>query len=73
MSGIRPCPLAAFKIGLSSVFPKVTQLDFTGPLQVFTGLPGAEILLIWQNASSRAERLGADADANRHLCGLSAA
>jgi cyclohexyl-isocyanide hydratase len=30
------------------VFPKVTQLDFTGPLQVFAGLPGAIIHLIWK-------------------------
>jgi cyclohexyl-isocyanide hydratase len=26
----------------------VTQLDFTGPLQVFAGLPGAKIHLIWK-------------------------
>src|SRR3954470_24249547 len=30
------------------IFPKVTQLDFTGPLQVFAGLPGATIHLIWK-------------------------
>jgi cyclohexyl-isocyanide hydratase len=30
------------------VFPKVTQLDFTGPLQVFSGLPGATMHLIWK-------------------------
>jgi cyclohexyl-isocyanide hydratase len=30
------------------VFPKVTQLDFTGPLQVFSGLPGATVHLIWK-------------------------
>jgi cyclohexyl-isocyanide hydratase len=30
------------------VFPKVTQLDFTGPVQVFSGLPGATIHLIWK-------------------------
>jgi cyclohexyl-isocyanide hydratase len=35
------------QIGLL-VFPKVTQLDFTGPLQVFAGLPGAKIHLIWK-------------------------
>src|ERR1700712_5949845 len=38
---------APLQIGLL-VFPKVTQLDFTGPLQVFTGLPGAKIHLIWK-------------------------
>jgi cyclohexyl-isocyanide hydratase len=38
---------APLRIGLL-VFPKVTQLDFTGPLQVFAGLPGAKIHLIWK-------------------------
>lgn len=35
------------QIGLL-LFPKVTQLDFTGPLQVFAGLPGARIHLVWK-------------------------
>ena len=30
------------------VFPKVTQLDFTGPLQVFSSIPGAEVHLVWK-------------------------
>jgi cyclohexyl-isocyanide hydratase len=30
------------------VFPKVTQLDFTGPLQVFSSVPGANVHLIWK-------------------------
>src|SRR3954465_5763819 len=30
------------------LFPKVTQLDFTGPLQVLSRLPGATIHLIWK-------------------------
>ena len=30
------------------VFPKVTQLDFTGPLQVFSSLPDATVHLIWK-------------------------
>jgi cyclohexyl-isocyanide hydratase len=30
------------------LFPKVTQLDFTGPLQVFSSVPGANIHLIWK-------------------------
>jgi len=30
------------------LFPKVTQLDFTGPLQVFSSVPGAKIHLIWK-------------------------
>src|SRR3984885_7607545 len=30
------------------VFPKVTQLDFTGPLQVLSSLPDATVHLIWK-------------------------
>ena len=30
------------------VFPKVTQLDFTGPLQVFSSLPDTNVHLIWK-------------------------
>ena len=35
------------QIGLL-IFPKVTQLDFTGPLQVFSSVPGAQVHLIWK-------------------------
>jgi cyclohexyl-isocyanide hydratase len=38
---------APLQIGLM-LFPKVTQLDFTAPLQVFSGVPGAKIHLIWK-------------------------
>jgi cyclohexyl-isocyanide hydratase len=41
---IVPAPL---QIGLV-IFPKVTQLDFTGPLQVFSSVPGAKVHLIWK-------------------------
>jgi cyclohexyl-isocyanide hydratase len=37
----------ALKIGLL-VFPRVTQLDLTGPVQVFSNLPGAELHLLWK-------------------------
>lgn len=30
------------------VFPRITQLDMTGPLQVFSSLPGAEVHLVWK-------------------------
>jgi cyclohexyl-isocyanide hydratase len=30
------------------VFPKVTQLDLTGPAQVFSSVPGAKLHLIWK-------------------------
>ncbi|TCT01088.1 DJ-1/PfpI family protein [Aquabacter spiritensis] len=39
-----PQPL---QIGLL-VFPRITQLDMTGPLQVFSSLSGAEIHLVWK-------------------------
>lgn len=35
------------QIGLL-VFPRVTQLDFTGPLQVFSSVAGAAVHLIWK-------------------------
>jgi cyclohexyl-isocyanide hydratase len=38
---------APIQIGLL-LFPKVTQLDFTGPLQVFSALPGATVHLVWK-------------------------
>ena len=38
---------APLQIGLM-LFPRVTQLDFTGPLQVFSSIPGAQVHLIWK-------------------------
>src|SRR5215470_152733 len=38
---------APLQIGLL-VFPKVTQLDLTGPVQVFSSVPGAQLHLIWK-------------------------
>jgi cyclohexyl-isocyanide hydratase len=46
---------ASLQIGLL-VFPKVTQLDLTGPLQVFSSTPGANVHLIWK----RTEPLASD-------------
>ena len=40
--------LAKKQIGLL-VFPDITQLDMTGPLQVFCSVPEAEVHLIWKN------------------------
>lgn len=34
------------------VFPNITQLDMTGPLQVFSFLPGAEVHLLWKNTDA---------------------
>jgi cyclohexyl-isocyanide hydratase len=39
--------LTPLQIGLL-VFPRVTQLDLTGPLQVFSSVPGAKVHLIWK-------------------------
>jgi cyclohexyl-isocyanide hydratase len=38
---------APLQIGLL-VFPKVTQLDLTGPVQVFCSLPDAKVHLVWK-------------------------
>lgn len=38
---------APLQIGII-VFPRVTQLDFTGPLQVFSSVPGTAVHLIWK-------------------------
>jgi len=37
----------SLQIGLL-VFPKLTQLDLTGPVQVFSGVPGAKLHLVWK-------------------------
>src|SRR6185436_15756043 len=37
----------ALQIGIV-LFPRVTQLDFTGPLQVFSSVPGAQVHLLWK-------------------------
>lgn len=37
----------ALRIGLV-LFPKLTQLDLTGPAEVFGRVPGAEVLLLWK-------------------------
>jgi len=33
------------------LFPGLTQLDLTGPYEVFARLPGAEVHLLWKNAA----------------------
>ena len=40
--------MPARRIGLL-VFPRLTQLDLTGPYEVFTRLPGADVLLVWKS------------------------
>lgn len=37
----------AFRIGFL-VFPSITQLDMTGPHEVFARMPGAEMHLVWK-------------------------
>jgi cyclohexyl-isocyanide hydratase len=39
--------MTQYCIGLLA-FPAMTQLDMTGPLQVFASLPGAEVRVIWK-------------------------
>jgi len=37
-----------FRIGLL-LFPEITQLDMTGPYEVFTKFPGAQVHLVWKS------------------------
>jgi cyclohexyl-isocyanide hydratase len=37
----------SFRVGLL-IFPDIMQLDMTGPYEVFTKVPGAEVLLVWK-------------------------
>ncbi|WP_428484930.1 DJ-1/PfpI family protein [Rhodopila sp.] len=39
--------MASLCIGLLA-FPRMTQLDLTGPLQVFASIPGADVRLLWK-------------------------
>src|ERR1044071_6840282 len=39
---------APFRIGFL-LFPNITQLDLTGPHEVLSQMPGAELHLIWKN------------------------
>jgi cyclohexyl-isocyanide hydratase len=38
---------SAFRIGFL-VFPQITQLDLTGPYEVFAQMPGVELQLVWK-------------------------
>jgi cyclohexyl-isocyanide hydratase len=38
----------SFRIGLL-LFPDITQLDMTGPYEVFTKLPGSDVHLVWKS------------------------
>jgi cyclohexyl-isocyanide hydratase len=44
-----PAP-ARIRIGLL-LFPDVTQLDLTGPAEVFAATPGVELHLLWKNTA----------------------
>jgi len=39
--------MPSFRFGLL-LFPRMTQLDLTGPFEVFAKLPSAEVLLLWK-------------------------
>jgi cyclohexyl-isocyanide hydratase len=39
--------MSTLRIGLL-VFPRMTQLDLTGPFEVFTRVPDAQVLLVWK-------------------------
>lgn len=49
MAARRPTPHdAGMDIGLL-LFPKLTQLDLTGPFEVFHRIPGARVHLVWKD------------------------
>ena len=48
---------ASFKIGFL-LFPGMTQLDLTGPYEVLSRLPGAEIHLVWKDTAPVASDRG---------------
>ena len=39
--------MASLQIGLL-IFPRMTQLDMTGPLQILSRVPGAQTHLVWK-------------------------
>jgi cyclohexyl-isocyanide hydratase len=45
------------QIGLV-LFPKLTQLDLTGPAEVFARMPGAEVHLLWKTLDAVASDRG---------------
>ena len=63
---------APLQIGIV-LFPRVTQLDFTGPLQVFSSVPGAQIHLIWKRIEPVTSDSVTDDHADHELRGLPAA
>lgn len=48
---------ATIRIGLI-LFPNLTQLDLTGPAEVFARMPGAEVHLLWKNLDAVASDRG---------------
>lgn len=46
----------ALSIGLL-LFPALTQLDLTGPYEVFVRAPNAKVHLIWKTAQPVSERV----------------
>jgi cyclohexyl-isocyanide hydratase len=48
MEPVMTSPPKPFRIGLL-LFPEITQLDMTGPYEVFTKFPGAEVHLVWKS------------------------
>jgi len=64
--------MTKYRIGLLA-FPAVTQLDLTGPLQVFSGLPGAPGPRAVENARPDQDPWRADADTRHDAVRLSRA
>lgn len=50
-------PGTPFRVAIF-VFPRVTQLDFTGPQQIFASVPGVEIGHFWKTLDPIASETG---------------
>ena len=61
-----------FNIGFV-IFPDLTQLDFTGPLQVLSRLPQSAVHIVAKSQAPVPSDCGLGSGADAHICELSAA
>jgi putative intracellular protease/amidase len=55
------------------LFPRLTQLDLTGPYEVFSRLPGARVRLLWKTLEPVRADTGHRDAAGHHAGGVPAA
>ena len=69
VNGMNP---TVVNIGLV-LFPNLTQLDLTGPAEVFGRMPGAKVQLLWKSIGPVTSDRGMRILARRHIRQLSKA